>query len=45
MATTKGTKIDLLNTFHGFIQIISDQTNILPNCYSYDDLVLANQTN
>ena len=45
MATTKGTKIDLLTTSYGFIQIISDQTNILPNCSSYDDLILTNQTN
>ena len=45
MTTLHGTQIDSLTTTHGFKQIISDPTHILPNSSSCINLIFTDQPN
>ena len=45
ITTLHGTQIDSLTTMHGFKQIISDPTHILPHSSSCIDLIFTDQPN
>ena len=45
ITTTAGTNIEALTSYHGFEQVINEQTHILPNSPSCIDLIFADKPN